>query len=280
MSDTTFIEYYFKVDPLQPTTDILIAELGELKFDSFAETNEGLRAYIKKKEWREGILDNVRVITSPEFNIVFEVIEIERQNWNALWEQNFEPIKIDRRCRVRAPFHTPAPGVLFDIVIEPKMSFGTGHHETTHMMLQHLLDVDLEGKSVLDMGCGTAVLAILASMKGASRIAAIDNDRWSYLNALENARRNHQPNIEVREGDIALLKDEKYDCILANINRNILLKDIPAYAKHLNPEGSLFLSGFYTEDLPLISAECNGARLSLLEKSEKNNWVAAVYRIS
>jgi ribosomal protein L11 methyltransferase len=160
------------------------------------------------------------------------------------------------------------------------MSFGTGHHETTHMMLQHVLDANVKGKSVLDMGCGTGILAILASMKGAGEVHAVDNDHWSFLNAGENIQRNGQEKISVYEGDAGVLKHQKFDYILANINRNILLKDIPRYANHLNSEGYLILSGFYREDLSLISGKCKEVQLHLLKKLEKNNWVAAVYHIS
>ena len=272
----SFIEYQFTVKPKQPATDILIAELGELGFESFLETKEGLLAYIKKSEWDSSSLEQVSALQNSEFNIAFESSEIDQQNWNAEWEANFDPIILGRHCAVRAPFHD-RPDVEFDIIIAPKMSFGTGHHETTHMMLQFVLKNEIRGKNVLDMGCGTAVLAILAAMKGASVIHAIDMDHWSYLNALENVKLNKQEHILVKEGKVDLLGDHRYDVILANINRNTLLRDIPVYAKHLNKGGILVLSGFYRDDLPAISEKCASSDLSFQENLENNDWVSAKY---
>ncbi|MDC6366770.1 MULTISPECIES: 50S ribosomal protein L11 methyltransferase [Flavobacteriaceae] len=272
-----YLEYNFKLEPVQPVTDILIAELGEVGFESFVETQTGLLAYILKSEWNESkSLDNLFVVQNPDFAVFWTVKEIQQQNWNAEWEKNFHPIVVDDRCRVRAPFHSPEK-VKYDIVIEPKMSFGTGHHETTHMMLQHILDTDFEDKTVLDMGCGTGVLAILTKMKGAIDVEAIDIDEWCYLNSKENAERNNCPDINVFKGDSSLLSGKKYDIILANINRNILLDDIPIYAQCLNPEGLLFLSGFYLEDLNAISSKCEGYGLEFQKKLQKNNWVSAKY---
>ena len=271
-----YIEYNFIVSPLQPASDILIAELGEQGFDSFVETEEGVLAYIKKEDWYAGILDSLYVLQQSEFSISFTYKEIEQENWNATWEQNFEAIQVGDQCVVRAPFHAK-PEVQYDIVIEPKMSFGTGHHETTHMMLQHILDHNFEGKTVLDMGSGTGVLAILASFRGALKADAIDIDNWCYLNAKENVERNGCSNIEVFEGDASLLQSQQYDIIIANINKNILLEDIPTYVKCLKPGGNLFLSGFYSEDIDDISAKCAEVNLKFDKNLEKNNWVAVKY---
>ncbi|QWX82841.1 50S ribosomal protein L11 methyltransferase [Cellulophaga sp. HaHaR_3_176] len=271
-----YIEYQFKVAPIQPASDILIAELGEVLFESFVETEEGVLAYIKKEDWSENILENIEIFDNSNFKIEHSFKEIEQENWNATWEQNFNPIQVGDKCAVRAPFHEKT-NVEFDIVIEPKMSFGTGHHETTHMMLEHILDTDFKGLSVLDMGSGTGVLAILAAMKGASTIDAIDIDNWCYLNALENVERNNCSHINVYEGEASLLEGKKYDVIIANINRNILLSDIPIYAKCLNTNGTLFLSGFYTEDIEIISEKCKEVSLKYNSNLEKNNWVAAKY---
>jgi ribosomal protein L11 methyltransferase len=276
MSNTIYIEYNFKVEPVQPASDILIAELGEVQFESFVETEEGVQAYIKKEDWYPTILDDLQILSNPLFTIDYDYSEIEQENWNATWESNFNPIQVGQQCVIRAPFHEK-PEVDYDIVIEPKMSFGTGHHETTHMMLQHILDHDFTGKSVLDMGSGTGVLAILAAMKGAGTVDAIDIDNWCYLNAKENVERNNCSHIEVYEGTADLLVDQKYDIIIANINRNILLEDIPAYAKCLNKGGILFLSGFYVEDIPIISQKCSEVGLYFEKNLEKNNWVAVKY---
>ncbi|MGB2758985.1 MAG: 50S ribosomal protein L11 methyltransferase, partial [Maribacter stanieri] len=202
--------------------------------------------------------------------------EIEQENWNATWEQNFQPIIIDDVCMIRAPFHDKIK-VEYDIVIEPIMSFGSGHHETTHMMLQHILQLDVKDKTVLDMGSGTGVLAILAGMRGATTIDAIDIDNWCYLNAKENVERNNMDFISVYEGDAALLKGKKYDLIIANINRNILLADMPKYVQSLNSGGVLLLSGFYTEDLDMITQKCVDLELKFEKNLERNNWVAAKY---
>ncbi|MGB5236914.1 MAG: 50S ribosomal protein L11 methyltransferase [Flavobacteriaceae bacterium] len=271
-----YLEYSFTVRPKQPATDILLAELNELGFESFLETPEGLLAYIRKSKWEDSGLDEVSVLSNPKFQIDYKYSEIESQNWNQEWESSFEPILLGHHCAVRAPFH-PKPDVKYDIVITPKMSFGTGHHETTHMMLQFVLKNQMQGKSVLDMGCGTGVLAILASMRGASKVDAVDIDHWSFLNAQENVKLNHQEQIRVREGDVDLLEGVKYDVILANINRNTLLRDISHYVAHLNLGGILLLSGFYKEDLPSISEKCAKYELSFQENLENNDWVSAKY---
>ncbi len=273
MSNTIYLGYYFKVKPLQPAVEILIAELGYAGFESFVETDEGVTAYIQKEECNDGILNDIQILNSNEFEITFTFDEIEQTNWNKEWEKNFNPIIVDDACSVRAPFHDK-PNTTYDIIIEPKMSFGTGHHETTHMMIQHILKNDFTNKSVLDMGCGTGVLAILSEMKGAKRIDAIDIDNWCYLNSKENIDRNNCNHISVYEGDASLLKGKKYDVIIANINRNILLRDLSKYANCLNTNGILLLSGFYNSDISLIEAACNELMLKFNEKIEKNNWVA------
>ncbi len=278
MANIIYIEYAFTVFPVQPTSDILIAELGEIGFESFVENENGVLAYIQKTDWQEAMVDAISILKNENFKIEYKVKEIEQENWNATWEENFKPIQVGGACVVRAPFHD-IPNVKYDIVIEPKMSFGTGHHETTYMMLSHILENNFEGKSVLDMGSGTGVLAILAAMKGASYIEAIDIDNWCYLNAKENVERNGFSTINVFEGDAALLDNKKFDVIIANINRNILLADIPVYAKSLNAEGTLYLSGFYLEDLNSITAKCEEYSLKFEKNLEKNNWVAAKYVI-
>jgi ribosomal protein L11 methyltransferase len=274
--ELVYLEFDFKVTPTEIGRDILIAELGYVGFESFVETDEGVTAYIQEKDWSEELLDDVDILTNSEFKISFTRKQIEQVNWNEEWEKNFEPILVDDICSVRAPFH-PKPNVEFDIVIEPKMSFGTGHHETTHMMIQHILKNEWSGKKVLDMGCGTAVLAILAEMKGARPLDAIDIDNWCYLNSIENADRNHCQYITVYEGDAALLNGKSYDTIIANINRNILLNDMATYAACLKAGGELYLSGFYTEDLEIITAECNKHKLQFVENLKRYNWVAAKF---
>ncbi|MFN3969516.1 50S ribosomal protein L11 methyltransferase [Flavobacterium sp.] len=271
-----YLGYHFSVEPKELGSEILIAELGEKPFESFIETDNGFSAYIQKDLWTEDILNDIYLLTSPEFTISYTIEEIDQVNWNEEWEKNFEPIDVDGKCHVRAPFH-PKTDAEFDIVIEPKMSFGTGHHETTHMMIQHLLETNVEGMKTLDMGCGTAILAILAEMKGAQPIDAIDIDNWCYLNSIENAERNNCHEITVYEGDAELLKGKKYDLIIANINRNILLNDMQQYVDCLNKNGILLLSGFYTEDIPFIDASCTEKGLTYVKKFERNHWVSLKY---
>ena len=273
--DAIYIAYDFNVSPKEPATEMLIAQLGYVGFESFVEQDNGVKAYIQKQEWNSKILEDVFLLHSNEFNITFEHNEIAQTNWNEEWEKNFNPIQVDDLVSIRAPFHTN-PSLQFDIVIEPKMSFGTGHHETTHMMVQHLLALDLDTKKVLDMGCGTGILAIFAEMKGAKPIDAIDIDSWCYENSLENIQRNNCNHITVYEGDASVLK-EKYDVIIANINRNILLSDMKTYTDCLNENGVLLLSGFYKEDIVIIEDEVNKHGLTFETMIQRNNWVALKY---
>ena len=275
---SNYLEFKFKIEPLQPASEILVAELGYLGFESFVEEEDGLTAYIPAEEYEDDLLAGVHILQSNEFQITYSKGEIEQVNWNEEWEKNFSPIMVDDICSVRAPFH-PEPDTEFDIVIEPKMSFGTGHHATTHMMIQHILKNDWNDKAVLDMGCGTGVLAILASMKGAKFVDAIDIDNWCYQNTLENVGRNDCDNINVEEGGAELLQDRKYDMILANINRNILLRDLPIYKDSLNKDGNLFLSGFYEEDIPVIKEACQKLGLNYIEHIERSNWVAVKFSV-
>lgn len=271
-----YLEYTFKVTPAIPGTEILIAELGYAGFESFVEQEQGVIAYIQKQDWNPEILKDIVILKNPDFKISNSFTEIKQQNWNQEWERNFRPIVVDEICTVRAPFHE-VPNTKYDIIIEPKMSFGTGHHETTHMMIQFILKNDFKGKTVLDMGSGTGVLAILAEKQGAVSVDAIDVDNWCYLNALENVERNECHNIEVFEGDASLLSGKRYDVIIANINRNILLEDIPVYANCLNEQGMLYLSGFYKDDILKIQERCEEFSLKFIENLEKNLWVAVKF---
>ena len=274
--DSIYIAYEFSVTPKNPATEILIAELGHVGFESFVENDTGVTAYIQKQEWNTNILDDLYVLGSAEFKIKYSHYEVIQTNWNKEWEKNFNPIQVDGLVSVRAPFHEN-PSLKFDIVIEPKMSFGTGHHETTHMMIQHLLALDLENKKVLDMGCGTGILAIFAEMKGAQPTDAIDIDSWCYQNSIENVQRNGCKHITVLEGDSSLLKGKKYDIIIANINRNILLSDMKIYTDCLHQEGILLLSGFYKDDIAIIESEVVKHGLVFDKMIQRNRWVALKY---
>ena len=275
-----YVGCFFKMSSgsleLQTAIDILVAELGEVGFESFTENQDGVVAYIQKADWNASLLSDIQILQSDEVHFSYEVKEIEQVNWNEEWEKNFEPIVVDNEVSIRAPFHKD-PGLAYDIVIEPKMSFGTGHHETTHLMVQHLRSMDLQGQQVLDMGCGTGILAIFAEMKGAKAIDAIDIDNWCYENSIENVERNKCKSISVFEGDSSLLKPKTYDLIIANINRNILLSDMAIYAGSLKNKGTLLLSGFYTEDIEKINACAEKNGLLLDKKLERNNWVGLKY---
>lgn len=272
ITDQIYIEYQFTITPLIPWNDILIAQLGQAGFESFIETDTGVTGYILKSLDHDSILENIDVMSSDLVDIAFAKAEIAPTNWNAEWEKNFNPITVDNRCEVRAPFHEPT-GVEYDIVIEPKMSFGTGHHQTTHMMIQQLLNEDLTGLSVLDMGSGTGVLGILAQMRGATAVDAIDIDTWCYENALENVGRNNADKVKVILGGAEQLKGKTYDFIIANINRNILLQDIPLYGDSLKNGGAILFSGFYTEDLELIKEACNQVGINYDSHRVRDNWV-------
>ncbi len=278
-----YISYDFIIDLKKPNIlslsnviEILIAELGQMGFESFAETKNGVTAYIQKKDWHQVLLQDIHILGSDEFNISYDIEEMEKVNWNSEWEKNFQAIQVNDLVSIRAPFHARS-NLKYDIVIEPKMSFGTGHHETTHLMIQQLLDLELSEKSVLDMGCGTGILAIFSEMKGAAKIDAIDIDDWCYENSLENVKKNQSKRISVYKGDASILKEKSYNVIIANINRNILLQDLEIYAKNLAKNGVLLLSGFYREDIPKLDMEAKQNNLYLEKTLEKNNWVSLKY---
>ena len=261
--------------------DVISALLAEIGFESFVESDTGLIAYIAEKSFSEDAIAGVlEKIPLPDVSVQYETEFIEGQNWNEEWEKNFfQPIVIQDKVIIHSSFHKDIPSFPYDIVIDPKMSFGTGHHSTTSLMTSYLLEHNLEGKSFLDMGCGTAILAILAYMRGARPVMAIDNDEWAYENSLENIRINQASEIQVALGDASLLGQDRYDFIFANINRNILLNDIPVYAACLKPNASLFMSGFYEEDLEIISEVCKKQSLELIGYKEDNRWVAAEFAL-
>lgn len=256
--------------------DILAAELGEIGFESFTETETGLLAYIQEAAYKKDRLEE-KITSFPLENVDIRFTEnhIKGKDWNEEWEKNyFKPITIGKDCIIHASFHdVETKDYTYDIVIDPKMSFGTGNHETTYLMITEMLQTDFKGKDVLDMGCGTAVLAILAAKKGAERIIAVDIDEWAYNNSLENTKLNQASNVQVVLGGAEkLYQFGKFNIILANINRNILLSDIKHYATCMQEGAYLFMSGFYTEDIPVIEEECKKYHLLLDSFSGKNNW--------
>ena len=273
-----YIELDCKVEPQEAANEILMAELAEIGFESFEETEEGLKAFIQQPDFNKEAIDNLYVMGIDAFKITYEVNEIADQNWNATWEENYPPVVIAERVAIRAPFHDPFD-VEYDIEIEPKMSFGTAHHATTAQMIKLILDNEVKDLEILDMGSGTAVLAILASMRGAKHVDAIDNDEWAYNNALENVGRNKIDNVKVELGDAALLKDRKYDLVIANINRNILLNDIQHYAKCMSKGNLLFLSGFYESDIKKLSEEASKYGLEYQHHGVDRDWVAGVWKM-
>jgi ribosomal protein L11 methyltransferase len=253
--------------------DLLAAELGKIGFESFERTEEGLTAFIDQRSFNETDFSNLLNGFEYAESIRFESREIEQVNWNEEWEKHFfEPIIIGDECLIHSSFHKNLPVAKYDIVIDPKMSFGTGHHETTSLMIGEILQMDLHGKTVLDMGCGTAVLAILAAMKGAKHVTAIDIDTWCVENSIENIHKNNVPEIEVLLGDADSLLGKSFHIIIANINRNILLNDIKKYAACLGAGDALYMSGFYVEDIPVIEQEAAKYHFKLDSYKEKNNW--------
>jgi ribosomal protein L11 methyltransferase len=253
--------------------EILVSLLSEEGFESFAEENDTLTAYIPVPLFDEQKIEPLL----KRFSAHATRKIIPEQNWNAVWESQYEPVLIMDRCFIRAPFHESRPGMQYEIIIEPKMSFGTAHHETTSLMIELMLETGMKGKRVLDMGCGTGILAILAAKSGAASVVAIDNDEWSCRNSLENMEKNNQPGIRVILGDAKDINNYPSDVILANINRNILLEQIPSYAGILS-RGDLLLSGFYEEDLPSIRTRAEESGFRLEKYLIRNQWIAAKFR--
>ena len=264
-------------DDIKTISGILIAELNEIGYESYDETTNGVNAYILEKFFEIEKVKDLQVNNIENVKIDYEWEVIKTQNWNEVWEKNFDPIIVENQCVIRAPFHNDTPKLNHEIIIEPKMSFGTGHHETTYLMLKTMLELDFKDKNVLDMGCGTGVLAILASMLGAKDIIAIDIDEWAYNNTLENIERNNCAHIKTFQGNAGLLTNQQFDTVIANINRNILMDDICQYSKVLKSKGTLLLSGLYDKDLPMIKDEATLHGLEFISFYEKRNWVAAKF---
>ncbi|MFV0330816.1 MAG: 50S ribosomal protein L11 methyltransferase [Dysgonomonas sp.] len=275
-----YIEVKFICTPNNEIVNsILSATIAEIGFESFVEDELGTTAYIQSDMFNMEKLDEILANFPIEAEIIYTFKSIEEQNWNEEWEKNyFQPLIIDNRCIIQSTFHNVPATYDYNIYIDPKMAFGTGHHQTTELMIREILKDDFSGKSLLDMGTGTAILAILASMRGADPIIAIDIDQWAYDNAMENLKINNIDNVKVEIGGAELLGSTTFDVILANINRNILLNDIHSYVSVLNTGGSLYMSGFYVEDIPVITEECNKNGLTFISNTTKDNWTAVKFR--
>ena len=276
-----YLETTFHNRPCTETVnDVLSAVLADAGFESFVERPDGIAAYIQAALYKE---ENLRQAIAdyplPGTDITYSYTEAEDKDWNEEWEKNFfQPIVIGDRCVIHSTFHQDVPQAEYDIVINPQMAFGTGHHETTSLIIGELLDTDLQGKRVLDMGCGTSILAILARMRGASSCTAIDIDDWCVRNSLENIALNHLDGIHVYQGDASSLTDKgPFDVVIANINRNILLADMRHYVARMNQGAMLLISGFYTEDIPALRSEAERLGLRYTGKREKNHWATLAF---
>lgn len=265
-----------KITPFQEwLCDILNAEMAAIGFDSFIETENGVDAFIPADSYSEESLTPILEACEKDFSFEVKTEFIKDQNWNEEWEKNyFQPLVVDNECVVRAPFHYDYPTLKYEIIINPNMAFGTGNHETTTLMLEFILQNDMKDKTVLDMGCGSGILGILASKKGAKSVTAIDIDKWSYDGTLENTGLNNITNISAKQGDASLLGDKKYDIIFANIQRNVLLNDMPVYNNVLNNGGLLIMSGFYTKDMQVIKEKAESLGLKDAGFRKMNDWVA------
>ena len=278
-----YLEVSFTVSPVSETANDIIAALAaDLGFESFVESTQGTIGYVPINIYDEEALREVLTdFPMPDTTITFTTCEMEDKNWNEEWEKHFfEPIVVDSRCVIHSTFHKDYPKADFDIIINPQMAFGTGHHQTTRLIISYLLDTDLKGKTVLDMGCGTSILAILASMRGAEKLTAIDIDEWCVNNSIDNLALNHINNIKVFQGDASSLANEgPFDVIIANINRNILLADMQYYVARMNQGGEIYFSGFYESDLPMIQAEAERLGLHYMSHRIEKEWTAAQFTL-
>ncbi|MCE3228612.1 MAG: ribosomal protein methyltransferase [Bacteroidetes bacterium] len=270
----SYLAYHFIVTPPQPGSEILMAMIADMGFDSFDTTSSGFIGYIKEEDSGNVNFDEL-LFDSFEYN--YSVEKIAQTNWNEEWEKNFEPVVVRDLLCIRAPFHPENKKVIYEIIIMPKMSFGTGHHQTTQLVCAAMFEHDFHGKRVLDMGCGTGVLAILAKVLGATDILGIDIDEWSVENSIENCATNNASTIVIKKGDIDLLEKQKnFDIILANINKNILKRQIPVYSQKINSGGKLFLSGFFKTDASELIEVCVSHKFKLDSQNSKDEWTMLV----
>lgn len=265
-----YIELSFSFSQNTDFADIVVAKLNEIEFESYVETQDGVDAYIQESLFNQEKLNEVIEDLQSLFQFEYTIKEIKQENWNQQWEENFNPVEINKDCFIRAHFHDKID-CKYEIIITPKMSFGTGHHETTFLMMNEMFHIDFNNKKVLDMGCGTGILAILSKMLGSSITQAIDIDEWSYENSVENATLNNTEDINFSLGDVTAIKGT-FDVVLANINRNIILEDISKYIDSLNDNSDLLLSGFLSEDVIIIRDKVESLGLSFVSHKNKNKW--------
>jgi ribosomal protein L11 methyltransferase len=274
-----YIEVECTIEPYDATiSEILVAGLAEIGYESFVDLDNGLQAYIRMDQFDEKLIYSFDIMNNTDYRITIKHKKIQEENWNETWEKNyFEPIIIEDECVVRSSFHPEFPDIRYQITIDPKMAFGTGHHETTSLIIKEILEMEFEGRKVADFGCGTGILAILAAMRGANNITAVDIDEWSYNNTIENIKINNCSYIKVLLGNVSVVKNEKFDVVFANINKNVLLGEMHDYANCMNKGSILLLSGFYQSDSEDIDKKCRENGLLLLKQNVKNNWTLLKY---
>ena len=256
-------------------SELLMAEIGEIGFDSFLETDKGFEAYVEMEKYDKDQLLVIKDKYSKQTTVLFYQDRIQKQNWNEEWEKSYQPIIVDGKCLIRADFHKIEESYPYELIITPKMSFGTGHHQTTYLMIKNQMTIDHRDKRVMDAGCGTAILSVMASKLGAREVEAFDIDEWSVSNGKENIEVNGCTNIRHQQGRLSELPFEgKFDIILANINKNVLLDEMKLYKEYLHPHGLLLLSGFYTEDIPDVLLTASQLGLTEVSRDERENWAA------
>ena len=266
-----YLEFTFTVKPKKPGLEILLAELSQLSFETFIEEPNYIKAYVLEDNYNFDFKSSV-IFNNPDFNVSYTRKRIKQENWNLKWEENFQPVKVSKDCIVRSSFHQIDKTYKYDLIINPKMSFGTGHHETTLLMLKKILQLNLNSKNVLDMGCGTGVLSILASKMGAKNVLAIDIDKWAYENTLENIGKNNCQNIKVMLDGFSAIGNNQFHIICANINRNVLLKELDIFHSVLFKNGLLLLSGFYVEENQMLINKALSNNFKLNQSLEENKW--------
>ncbi len=275
-----YTEYFVNLKKAitEEIAEIVIAHVSQEGFESFDIQENGVKAYIQTQLINEKAIEHIVSSLKQLYEFDLEIKELENINWNAEWEKDYEPVFVNDSCVIRAPFHKITPQLEYDIIVEPKMAFGTGHHETTFLISNILFSEKIRNQEICDAGTGSGVLSIIASKLGANGVFAYDIDKWSYNNTKENIKINKVKGIEVKQGDIQLIENKTFDIILANINRNILLKDVSQFSLSLKKKGTLIVSGFYSQDLPIIIKEFKTHQLELDKFTSKNNWIAAIFR--